>query len=62
MKQRIRIYLEDDPTVSVEVKTTQQTQKARLQRIRSDIHKQEFARWQPFHNRKWAYQVVEAAE
>jgi hypothetical protein len=62
MKQLIRIYLEDDPTVSVEIKTTQPTQKARLQRIRSDIQKQEFARWRPFHNRKWAYEVVEVAE
>jgi hypothetical protein len=44
----IRVYLNQDPTVFVEVKTTEDRVRAKLKSIRRDINYQQFARWAPF--------------
>lgn len=44
----IRVYLNHDPKVFVEVKTTEDRVRAKLQGIRKDINNQKFARWAPF--------------
>ena len=44
----IRVYLVMDPTVYVEVNTTEDRVPAKLQTIRKDIRNQQFARWAPF--------------
>ncbi len=44
----IRVYLKQDPTQEVFVKTTEDRVRAKLKGIRTDIYNQKFARWAPF--------------
>jgi hypothetical protein len=44
----IRVYLNQDPSVYVEVKTTEDRVPAKLKTIRKDIMNQQFPRWAPF--------------
>lgn len=53
----IRVYLKQDPTVEVFVKTTEQRVGAKLAGIRKDIYNQKFPRWAPFKNQPEATSV-----
>jgi hypothetical protein len=44
----IRVYLQQDPSVAVVVKTTEAGVRAKLKGIRRDISFQKFPRWAPF--------------
>jgi hypothetical protein len=46
----IRVYLKQDPSVEVFVKTTETGVRAKLKSIRRDIYNQKFPRWAPFAN------------
>lgn len=46
----IRVFLQQDPTVEVFVKTTEAGVRAKLKGIRRDISYQKFPRWAPFAN------------
>ena len=44
----IRVYLQQDPSVEVFVKTQEHLVRAKLKNIRRDIYDQKFPRWAPF--------------
>lgn len=44
----IRVYLQQDPSVYVIVKTTEDRVRSKLHSIRRDIWGQKFPRWAPF--------------
>jgi len=44
----IRVYLKQDPSVEVFVKTTEDRVRSKLRGIRGDIYAQKFPRWAPF--------------
>jgi hypothetical protein len=46
----IRVYLQQDPSIEVFVKTTEAGVRAKLKGIRRDISYQQFPRWAPFAN------------
>lgn len=64
----IRVYLKQDPSIEVFVKTTETGVRAKLKSIRRDISWQKFPRWAPFANQPqacktdttgWAFEFVE---
>ena len=64
----LRVYLKEDPSIEVFVKTTETGVRAKLKSIRKDIYNQKFHRWAPFANAKqacktdttgWAIEFVE---
>ena len=50
----LRVYLKEDPSVEVFVKTTETGVRAKLKSIRKDIYNQKFPRWAPSANAQQA--------
>ena len=50
IKKTIRVFLVQDPSVEVFIKTTEVGVRAKLKGIRKDISYQKFPRWVPFKN------------
>ena len=59
VSKTIRVYLQQDPSVEVFVKTTETGVRAKLKGIRRDISYQKFPRWAPFDKQKWDWEFVE---
>ena len=51
----IRVYLKQDPSVYVIVKTTEDRVRAKLKSIRRDMYQQTYPRWAPFRDQPEAH-------
>lgn len=50
----LRVYLTEDPTVEVWVKTTESKNRSKRNSIVSDVNYQKFPRWAPFANKMYS--------